>query len=68
LGTLKLVNSYPLTVTAVVDGQFYTLPPNQSVSLNRVPGYVTYEVIGIQSNTLRTINAAETLTVQIVPR
>ena len=68
LGTLKLVNSYPLTVTAIVDGQFYTLLPNQSLTLNRAPGYVTYEVVGIQGNTLRTINAAETLTVQIVPR
>ncbi len=68
LGVLKLVNSYPLTVTAIVDGQFYTLLPNQSLTLNRAPGYVTYEVVGIQGNTLRTINAAETLTVQIVPR
>jgi predicted nucleic acid-binding Zn-ribbon protein len=68
LGVLKLVNNYPLTVTAIVDGQYYTLLPNQSVTLNRAPGYVTYEVVGIQGNTLRTINAAETLTVQIVPR
>lgn len=67
-GALKLINNYPLTVTAVVDGQFYTLRPNDTVTLNRNPGYVTYEVVGIQGNTLRTINAGETLSVQIVAR
>lgn len=68
LGTLRLVNNYPMTLTTIVDGQFFTLLPNQSMSFNRAPGYVTYEVVGVQGNTLRTINAAETLTVQIVPR
>ena len=67
-GTLKLVNNYPLSVSVIVDSQLYTLRPNDTLSLNRNPGYVTYEVVGIQGNTLRTINAAETLTVQIVPR
>lgn len=67
-GVLKFVNSYPLTVSVVVDGQFYTLRSGDSLSLTRNPGYVTYEVVGIQGNTLRTVNAAETLTVQIVPR
>lgn len=67
-GALKLINNYPLAVTVVVDGQFYTLRTNDSMTLNRSPGYVTYEVLGIQGNTLRTINAGETLSVQIVAR
>lgn len=68
LGTLRFINLYPMTLTAIVDGQFFTLQPNQTLNLNKVPGYTTYEIVGIQGNTLRTINAAETLTVQIVPR
>jgi len=68
LGTLRFINLYPMTLTAIVDGQFFTLQPNQTLNLNKVPGYTTYEVVGVQGNTLRTINAAETLTVQIVPR
>ncbi|MFT3879809.1 MAG: hypothetical protein QM703_09135 [Gemmatales bacterium] len=68
LGTLRFINLYPMTLTAIVDGQFFTLAPNQTLNLNKVPGYTTYEIVGVQGNTLRTINAAETLTVQIVPR
>ncbi|HQR05376.1 MAG TPA: hypothetical protein PLN21_01070 [Gemmatales bacterium] len=67
-GTLRFINLYPMTLTAIVDGQFFTLQPNQTLNLNKIPGYITYEVVGVQGNTLRTINAAETLTVQIVPR
>ncbi|MBL8823158.1 MAG: hypothetical protein JNJ77_11260 [Planctomycetia bacterium] len=68
LGTVKLVNTYPATLNVIVDGQYYTLRSNESLSLNKNPGYFTYEVPGIQPNTLRTLNAAETLTIQIYPR
>jgi len=68
LGTLRFINLYPMTMTAIVDGQFFTLAPNQTLNLNKIPGYTNYEIVGVQGNTLRTINAAETLTVQIVPR
>jgi hypothetical protein len=68
LGTVKLVNTYPATLNVIVDGQYYTLRSNESLSLNKTPGYFTYEVPGVQANTLRTLNAAETLTIQIYPR
>ncbi|MFO0813904.1 MAG: hypothetical protein U0796_11830 [Gemmatales bacterium] len=65
---VKLVNSYPASVTVIVDGQFYTLRSYDSLTLNKSPGTFTYEVLGIQGNTLRTLGTAETLTIQIVPR
>ena len=68
LSTVKLVNTYPTPVTIIVDGQFYTLPSNNSLSLNKNPGYFTYEVPGIQANTLRNLGTAETMTIQIYPR
>jgi septal ring factor EnvC (AmiA/AmiB activator) len=65
---VKLVNSYPSTVSVVVDGIFYSLAPSQTLTLSKAPGYFTYEVIGVQGNTLRTLGTAETLTIQIVQR
>lgn len=68
LSTVKLVNSYLTPVTIIVDGQLYTLRSNDSLSLTKSPGYFTYEVPGIQANTLRNLGVAETMTIQIVPR
>lgn len=66
--TVRLVNAYPSTMTIIVDGQIYTLSSNQTLSLNKNPGYFTYEVLGVQSNTLRNLIAGETMTIQVVPR
>ncbi|HMP16799.1 MAG TPA: hypothetical protein PKD72_07245 [Gemmatales bacterium] len=68
MSNIRLVNNYPSSVTVVVDGFFYTLLSNQTLTLNKAPGYFTYEVLGIQGNTLRTLGPAETMTIQIVPR
>jgi hypothetical protein len=65
---VKLVNSYPMSVTVVVDGQYHTLRSGETLTLNKSPGYFTYEVLGIQGNTLRTLGTAEVLTLQIVAR
>lgn len=66
--TVRLVNAYPSTMTIIVDGQIYTLSSNQTLSLNKNPGYFTYEVLGVQGNTLRNLTAGETMTIQVVPR
>lgn len=68
MSSVKLVNAYPSSVTIIVDGQYYTLLSNQTLTLNKAPGYFTYEVLGIQGNTLRNLGNAETMTIQIVPR
>lgn len=66
--TVRLVNAYPSMMTIIVDGQIYTLSSNQTLSLNKNPGYFTYEVLGVQGNTLRSLVAGETMTIQVVPR
>jgi hypothetical protein len=68
LGTVRLVNSYLMPVSVVVDGRLVTLTSGQTMNLDRPAGYFNYEVVGIQPNTLRTLNAGETMTIQIVPR
>jgi hypothetical protein len=68
LGTVRLVNSYVYPVSIVVDGKPYALGTNEAMNLERLPGAFTYEVVGIQGNTLRTVNAGETLTIRVYPR
>jgi FtsZ-binding cell division protein ZapB len=68
LGTVRLVNSYVLPVNVVVDGKMYTLAVNDTLSLDRLPGAFTYEVMGIQGNAVRTLSAGETLTIRVYPR
>jgi hypothetical protein len=68
LGTVRLMNSYVFPVSVVVDGKLYTLGTNEAKDLERLPGAFTYEVVGIQGNTLRTLNAGETLTIRVYPR
>ncbi len=68
LGTIKLTNSYVMPVSVVVDGRMYTLGTSETLSLDRLPGAFTYEVLGIQANTLRTVSAGETLTIRVVSR
>lgn len=68
LGTVRLVNSYLFPVNIVVDGKAYPLGANEALNLDRLPGAFTYEVVGIQGNTLRTVNAGETLTIRVYPR
>jgi hypothetical protein len=67
-GTIRLINSYLMPVNVVVDGRVHTLASNQTMNLDRPAGYFNYEVLGIQGNTLRTLNVGETMTIQVVPR
>jgi predicted nucleic acid-binding Zn-ribbon protein len=68
MGTIRLVNSFLFPVNVVVDGKSYPLATNDAINLDHPPGTFTYEVVGIQGNTLRNLNAGETLTIRVVPR
>jgi hypothetical protein len=68
-GRVRLVNTYIEPVSVVVNGKAYPLTPGETRLTDPMPaGNFTYEVLGIQAPTTRTLAANETFTVTVFPR
>lgn len=68
-GRVKLVNTYFLPQTIVVNGKAYTVAPYDIVFTDPIPaGAFTYEVLNVQPRQDRTMAVNETYPIYIHPR
>lgn len=69
-GRLRLRNTFPDSVSIVVNNRpAVRLEPNEEVLLDAMPsGLFTYEVLGIQTKTTRSLAPGEIFTIHVYPR
>lgn len=68
-GRVRLVNTYFLPQTIVVNRKAYDVPPNGEMFTDPVPaGTFSYEVLGVQPRSERLLVANETFTIHVHPR
>jgi hypothetical protein len=68
-GRIRLVNTFPDTMTIVVNGRAYQVGPGDTRFVEAVPaGTFNYEVLGVQSRVDRALAANETFTITVHPR
>jgi hypothetical protein len=68
-GRLRLVNTFYQPMTIVLNRMAYTVPPNETRTVEGVPaGTFTYEVVGVQPARNLPLAANETFTVTVHPR
>src|SRR5207247_8428956 len=67
-GRVRIVNSYMVPETVVVNGRAYTVNPGTYVTTDPVPaGLFNYEVLGVQGPVSRALAANEMFTITIHP-
>ena len=68
-GRVRLVNTYPQPVSILVNGRVYQLNPLETRTTEPLPaGPFTFEVIGIQDRSTRTLLPGETYQIHVYPR
>jgi hypothetical protein len=68
-GRIRLVNTFPQTMSIRVNNTSYDVLPGQEKYTEPVPtGNFTYEVLGVSAPVVRTLAAGETFTVTVYPR
>jgi hypothetical protein len=68
-GRVRMTNTFFSPVAVAVNGAVYNLMPGEQRYSAAIPaGTFTYEVLGIQAPTQRTLAAGETYTVDVYPR
>jgi septal ring factor EnvC (AmiA/AmiB activator) len=66
---VRLVNSYSLPETVIVNGRAYPLQPGETRTTEPIPaGVFSYEVLGVQAVQNRTVGPNETFTITIHPQ
>lgn len=68
-GRIRLVNTFPQTVTVIVNSRAYDLSPGETRYTEPLPaGSFSYEVLGVQPSRERQLAASETFTINVHPR
>jgi hypothetical protein len=68
-GRVRLVNTFPQTMTIRVNNAVHEVPPGQERYTEPLPaGNFTYEVLGVSAPVVRPLAAGETFTVTVYPR
>ncbi len=77
-GRIRLVNTWPETITVFLNQRAYDIPPGQEATTEGVPaGTFTFEILArrpdasigmIQPRTTRSLAASETYTIHVHPR
>lgn len=68
-GRLRLVNTYLVPVSILVNGRVYQLTPGETRFTEPLPaGSFSYEVLGIQEPRSRALSPGETFLVHVYPR
>jgi len=68
-GRIRLVNTFPQTMTIRINTAAYELPPGQERYVEGVPaGTFTYEVLGVSASAARSLAPGETYAITVYPR
>ncbi len=66
-GQVLLINDWVTPVQVVVDGVSFVLQPGQRQPVAKVPGMITYEVLGISGPRTTTVLAGQTRNIHVHP-